>query len=286
MKVSFVAVGLVIGTVISAQTPATQLRVITDANDYLYVASAAQVNPLSQPTPFSQIRLRTDAAGALLITGVSGFDPTESHDFTATQYFSGICFGTEASFDGCLQNDTAFSPPTGDTTKLVNGTTRQTLRIYGTDTGVNTTSYFMELRASTGEGNAGLIRVNRGDGLAGATPLSLKGETYVLIGSNASDNFGVFNNVATIGIVTNQTRSNSQWSWSSGSVDATTASDTGLARDAAAEVRVTNGSTGHGVLDAASYKVNDAAGASATCASGVDAITVSGGIVTAITCTP
>ncbi len=45
-----------------------QLRVLTDANNSLILASAAQSGTVSQPTLFSNIRLRTDSNGRLLVT--------------------------------------------------------------------------------------------------------------------------------------------------------------------------------------------------------------------------
>lgn len=52
-------------------TPKT-LRVLTDANNYLMVSSAAQTLPLSQPTQFSNTRLVTDASGYLLVALAGG----------------------------------------------------------------------------------------------------------------------------------------------------------------------------------------------------------------------
>lgn len=52
-------------------TPA-QIRVLTDANNYLLVANAAQTNPISQPTQFNNARLRTDASGNLLVAMIGG----------------------------------------------------------------------------------------------------------------------------------------------------------------------------------------------------------------------
>lgn len=50
----------------------SQLRVKTDANNYLLVAGAAQTLPLSQPVVFSNAQLRTDASGNLLVAGAVG----------------------------------------------------------------------------------------------------------------------------------------------------------------------------------------------------------------------
>ncbi len=45
-----------------------QIRVLTDANNSLILASAAQSGTVSQPTLFSNTRLRTDSNGSLLVT--------------------------------------------------------------------------------------------------------------------------------------------------------------------------------------------------------------------------
>jgi hypothetical protein len=70
--------------VLFGQTP-RQLRVITDANDALMIASAVQTLPLSQPTLFTNARLRTDASGNLLVTGITaGSAPSTATYITQT----------------------------------------------------------------------------------------------------------------------------------------------------------------------------------------------------------
>lgn len=288
MKRSFLAgfIGGLVGVVLYAQTPAPQLRVVTDATGALVATLEAQTLPLSQPTAFNQIRLRTDASNSLVITGITippSFSASDPHDWTATQYFSRVCFGTEAAFDGCLENDTENSPPAGDTTRLANSTTRQTFRVYGSETNDPTTAFFLEFRAPTSAGAAGQFNVKRGDQL-GSHPLAFNAESYLTFANFTDVMIGIFpgTEITTRGL---QIRSNGQFQFSSGAVDAVTTSDVGFARDAAGEVRVTDGAGGFGTIDADAYKVDNTAGDTDTCAAGVTAITVVSGIVTSITCT-
>jgi hypothetical protein len=60
--------------------------------------------------------------------------------------------------------------------------------------------------------------------------------------------------------------------------------DAGIARKGPAAIRVTDGGTGYGALDASSYSVRGTAGATRTCAGAISGMTITGGIVTAVTC--
>lgn len=77
----------------SQLTPASQLRVQTDANGYLLVAGAAQTLPLSQATPFNNIRLKTDATGNLAVVMTGG-------DITGPIFLSTGCSPVQYSFTG------------------------------------------------------------------------------------------------------------------------------------------------------------------------------------------
>lgn len=65
---------LIIPVLLSAQQSGNilNLRVITDANNYLLVTSGVQTLPLSQPTTLSNARLRTDSSGNLLVVFSQG----------------------------------------------------------------------------------------------------------------------------------------------------------------------------------------------------------------------
>lgn len=50
----------------------SNIRVVTDANNYLLVTANSQTPPLSQPTIFSNTRVRTDSSNRLLVVCISG----------------------------------------------------------------------------------------------------------------------------------------------------------------------------------------------------------------------
>jgi len=74
-----------------------------------------------------------------------------------------------------------------------------------------------------------------------------------------------------------------QLAWS-GTDSVYTTTDTGLTRSAAGVVRATNGSTGYGRVDALGYMAGGAPGINRTCAGPPTSMTVTSGIITAITC--
>lgn len=88
---SALAVGLLIAQ--SSGTP-SQIRVLTDANGYLLVASTSQTNPISQPTVFTNTRLKTDSSGNLLVVLVGGGGGgTPGGSDTQVQYNDATAFG-------------------------------------------------------------------------------------------------------------------------------------------------------------------------------------------------
>lgn len=89
-----------------------QLRVKTDANNYLLVAGAAQTNPISQPTVFTNAQLRTDASGNLLVAGSVG--PTGATGITGSTGASGNTGVTGSSgATGATGNNGIISGTTG-----------------------------------------------------------------------------------------------------------------------------------------------------------------------------
>jgi hypothetical protein len=93
-KHKYIIGGMILGIILFYSGVAGQgtgspntLRVLTDANNYLVVSSAASTLPLSSPTVFSNTRIRTDATGALVITDGSsgvGFAPNNATYITRT----------------------------------------------------------------------------------------------------------------------------------------------------------------------------------------------------------
>lgn len=59
-----------------AQQVPSQLRVLTDANNYLLVTALAQTLPISQPTVFTNTRLKTDSSGSLQVVLTGTVTPT------------------------------------------------------------------------------------------------------------------------------------------------------------------------------------------------------------------
>ncbi len=103
---------------------------------------------------------------------------------------------------------------------------------------------------------------------------------FVAVGStDAGALFG--NNFAILGARGTALRSDLQMMWAS-STDPTSGWDTGFARGSAGVVKVTNGSTGYGVLDASGFRVSGTAGATGGTFTAITSITVTNGIITAI----
>lgn len=89
------------------------------------------------------------------------------------------------------------------------------------------------------------------------------------------------NNFAILGARGVALRSDLQYLFAS-STDPTASRDAGIARVSSANIKLTDGSTGYGTLDAAGFKVGGVAGASGT-GTVISAITVTNGIITSIT---
>lgn len=89
--------GIAIATVVFAQTVAPNLRVLTDANNYLIVSAEAQTLPLSNPTPFSQIRLVTDSSNRLLVVCPSCGSGSGDVTGAASSVVGGLTFYSSTS---------------------------------------------------------------------------------------------------------------------------------------------------------------------------------------------
>lgn len=131
-------------------------------------------------------------------------------------------------------------------TKPLRYDTDGTARIYGTADGVSSATYYLKLLSSGTDDGSAQVRMQRDDGL-GATKLRLIAEKALSLEPSGSY-AGAFISDAgpTLGAKEFQLRSDVPLTWSSGSADQVTTADTGLKRNAANRLEVTNGGSGVG----------------------------------------
>lgn len=182
LVITLILTGTVLAYSQSRGTP-NVLRVRTDANNALIVASTAQVNPVTTSV-FNNTRLATDSNGALLVVGAGGGEVNASDvtpgAFTGTDTtnFSMVQVGTDnpgdrVNFTGSLGSDSYH---------FVDGlSTDSTLRIYFN----STIQYQSSGSIRANHGLTDLFILFAGNGFNESDSISFRNATNSVTGSKA-----------------------------------------------------------------------------------------------------
>lgn len=208
-----------------------------------------------------------------------------SNTWGGTQTFgavtiSGACTGCGGFFaQGANHNAAALA----STVYLANGATAQEFDIYGADGGATSNSYLLSVVPAVGETGVTRITTKRGDALGVKISLGLQsqGDGGVLLGNTGAIGLAVFSTTTAIGSKGTNIRSDAKYGFSntvSGpDVDTIVAGFT--YGGSSALIKVTDGTSGYGTLDALGLKASGTAGASCTLTV-IAHLTVVNGIVT------
>jgi hypothetical protein len=214
--------------------------------------------------------------------GSSPFDPDTPHDWT-TQYFSRICFGTEASPTGTIATSAngvfELKADCGATT-----TTKAAFRLFSrySSTDPTATNYVRLFNIADAATPNWQLQCLRGDGFGlGSCDVSIQPEERTFFYNGSILHAVMFRSPLSMNF---DGLSSIQWPSAADNSPQTGTPSVGLGRhaDGILGARLQTGTAVD--FNSSGYHVNGNEGASATCASGIAAVTIEGGIITAVTC--